>query len=123
MDQRLDQLTTIQFAIPVHIMHTEIVKCQLLFRHGGEIHWNVHVLLQVSKCEMRIVFVILLVNELQEHDPVRVLQTGYDEHTKSEFKMQSLKNLSSERNLIFPKNQFVFPLGPNLLLLFVDIPV
>ena len=53
MNERLYKFTTIQLAIQVHIMHSEIIKHQLLLRHWGDIHGNVHMLLHVPKNIMK----------------------------------------------------------------------
>lgn len=48
VDERFDELTAIEFIVIVGIMHFEVMKLQLLISHFTSVHWNGHVLCDVS---------------------------------------------------------------------------
>lgn len=51
MDQRLDQLTAVQFVIVIGVVHLEVVELQLLLGHFAGVQRHFHVLGDVTgKC-------------------------------------------------------------------------
>lgn len=47
MDQRLDQLASVQLVVVVGIVHFEVVELQFLFAHFARINRHVHMLSNV----------------------------------------------------------------------------
>lgn len=44
VDERFDQLASVQFVVVVRVMHLEVVELQLLFAHLAGVDWHIHVL-------------------------------------------------------------------------------
>lgn len=53
MDQRLDQLASVQLVVVVRVVHLEVVELQLLFAHFARVDRHVHVLGNVPKIETK----------------------------------------------------------------------
>lgn len=58
MDQGLDQLTPVQLVIVVSVVHLEIMKLELLFRHAARVDGDIHVLLHVLSLTLTLDIVV-----------------------------------------------------------------
>ena len=49
MNERFDEFASVEFVVPVGVVHLEVVELQLLLGHRRSVHRQVHVLLQVPE--------------------------------------------------------------------------